>query len=134
MAQPGLALSLLQELGLASAVYAPPKHLVPPAPEGGFDWARGAAVARAAARLLALRSNVVEVGQPSTQMRDETADRGGSCTGGNEKEAPRTLVRELFLCAALLPLTGVKHQAKKGKLVSASQSVVSDSLKVLVFQ
>lgn len=46
------------------------------------------------------------------------------------KEPPATLLRELFLCAALLPLSGVKHKTKKGKLVSAAHSVVSDSLKV----
>lgn len=211
MAQPALALSLLQELGLAPAVYAPPEHLVPPPPEGGFDWARGTAVARAAARLLAFRSNVTEVreeiGRPeseavrehvllaaavqdaesmsglaedanagsggvalgagavvvgttlalsSAQTHDGTPEGGEANMEGNEKadatapggkdreskggdersrdqkktEAPATLVRELFICAALLPLTGVKHKAKKGKLVSAAQSIVSDSLKV----
>lgn len=196
MAQPALALSMLQELGLAQAVYAPPEHLVPPLPDGGFDWPRGTAVARAAARLLAFRSTLSEVGGPKTVAVEgcapvaglmEGADNEGGAsdqvskkvgsganptsgptcdgtqeggetskggdgkahategskgdrvsTGGKEgpgdvkeKEAPATLLRELFLCAALLPLTGVKHKTKKGKLVSAAQSVVSDSLKVL---
>lgn len=156
MAQPALALSLLQELGLSPAVYAPPEHLVPPPPDGDFDWARGAAVARAAARLLAFRSNMTDVGEESSaQTHDETPHRSeagvkrnektnatapeGKCReikGGDERsgdgkkeEAPATLVQELFLCAALVPLTGVKHKAKKGKLVSAAQSIVSDSLK-----
>ena len=184
MAQPALALSLLQELGLAPAVYNPPENLVPPQPEGGFDWARGAAVARAAARLLAARSaesttghaendnisgaaqvagviGAAGVGEkaksPSPQPCDETregekprAERKGAVdvttpeegsqlvkkgeegSGDARKtEAPATLLRELFLCAALLPLAGVQHKAKKGKLVPAAQSAVADSLKVL---
>lgn len=202
MAQPALALSMLQELGLASAVYAPPEDLVPPLPDGGLDWPRGTAVARAAARLLAFRSNLSEVEGPksgavegcapitgsiegadteggrsgpvseeagmvgpgtgvnptSASTCDGTQEDGGTSkrgdgkahateasrgdrvsTGGKgkraasdvkAKEAPATLLRELFLCAALLPLAGVKHKTKKGKLVSAAQSVVSDSLKV----
>lgn len=195
MAQPALALSMLQELGLAQAVYAPPEHLVPPLHDGGLDWPRGTAVARAAARLLAFRSTLSEVGAPKTgavegcapvvgsmegadnqggasgpmsekagtgvnptsaptcdgtQESGESHKKGGEKahateaskedrerTGGKEgpgdvkeKQAPSTLLRELFLCAALLPLTGVKHKNKKGKLVSAAQSVVSDSLKV----
>lgn len=152
-----MALSMLQELGLAQAVYAPPEHLVPPPPVGGLDWARGAAVARAAARLLTFRSSVTEMGGGgSAQPVDETLHRGQAGVNGNEKanaaapggegrerkggderfgdgtkqETPATLVRELFLCAALLPLAGVKQKAKKGKLVSAAQSIVSDSLKV----
>ncbi len=185
MAQPALALSLLQELGLAPAVYNPPENLVPPPPEGGFDWARGTAVARAAARLLAFRSSTSGVlgehltlavqgagsntgcaervagdgtieGTPGAQICDETREGGGP-SGGREAtasvttperrgqlgqkdeegsgdarkiEAPATLVRELFLCAALLPLKGVKHKTKKGKLVPAALSVVGDSLKV----
>lgn len=204
MAQPALALSLLQELGLAPAVYAPPEHLVPPPPEGGFNWLHGTAVARAAARLLAFRSNLSEVGvgggRPKSRAVKEGAPLAGSAegaedtvgrsgpasgqvgmvelgTGANstsasscggtqkgekttkggdertdatagskrdrvgasgkdgsgdtkDKDAPATLLRELFLSAALLPLTGVKHKTKKGKLVPAAQSVVSDSLKV----
>lgn len=157
MAQPALALSLLQELGLAPAVYAPPEHLIPPPPDEGFDWARGVAVAQAAALLLAFRSNVTEAGEErNAQTRDETPHRGDAGVGGKEKanekapggkrqesqggkdgsgtgkkgEAPATLVRELFLCAALLPLAGVKHNSKKGKLVPAAQFIVSDSLKV----
>lgn len=203
MAQPALALSLLQELGLAPAVYAPPEQLVPPLPDGGFDWPRGTAVARAAARLLGLRSNLSEVGVPKSGAVDECApvagsmkgaeDQGGRSgpvsgkagvvglgtgvdstsaqtsdetregwetskegdeeayetepsrgypvsTGGKErsgdvkkKQAPTTLLRELFLCAALLPLAGVKQKTKKGKLVSAAQSVVADSLKVSIY-
>lgn len=194
MAQPALALSLLQDLGLAATVYAPPEHLVPPPADGGIDWERGAAVARAAARLLEFRSSVTEAGEeevtdgappPAAAAAVETvapaegpaaeaglaAGAGSSCApsaggaqpggkasapgkepanmtprGGGEgrvsmggkpgssdgkKEAPTTLVRELFLCAALLPLAGMKHKAKKGKLVSAAHSVVADSLKVL---
>ncbi|CAM9641777.1 unnamed protein product [Ectocarpus fasciculatus] len=193
MAQPALALSLLQDLGLAAAVYAPPEHLVPPPPEGGLDWERGAAVARAAARLLEFRSSVTEGGgdevtggaPPTVAAAVETVapaegpgaeaglaaregsssapsaggaqpggkasaqgkepanmtPRGGGegrvSTGGKpgssdrKKEAPTTLVRELFLCAALLPLAGMRHKAKKGKLVSAAHSVVADSLKKL---
>ncbi|CBN74516.1 conserved unknown protein [Ectocarpus siliculosus] len=194
MAQPALALSLLQDLGLAAAVYAPPEHLVPPPVDGGIDWERGAAVARAAARLLEFRSSVTEAGEeevtdgappPAAAAAVETvapaegaaaeaglaAGAGSSCApsaggaqpggkasapgkepanmsplgGGGEgrvsmggkpgsrdgkKEAPTTLVRELFLCAALLPLAGMKHKAKKGKLVSAAHSVVADSLKL----
>lgn len=194
MAQPALALSLLQDLGLAAAVYAPPEHLVPPPTDGGIDWERGAAVARAAARILEFRSSVTEAGEqevtdgapPAAPAAVETvapaegpapeagltAGAGSSCApsaggappGGNasapgkepanmtprgggegrvstggkpgssdrkKKDAPTTLVRELFLCAALLPLAGMKHKAKKGKLVSAAHSVVADSLKVL---
>lgn len=190
MAQPALALTLLEELGLAPAVYAPPEHLVPPLPEGGFDWPRGTAVARAAARLLAFRSKLSEVEGPngeaegteneeetgsplsgkagtvelgtggnssSTPNCDETRKGAETREGGGEQahatevskegrgsvgskggsrnvmgeEVPATLLRELFLCAALLPLTGVKHKTKKGKLVSAAQFVVSDSLKVV---
>lgn len=215
MAQPALALSLLQELGLAPAVYAPPEHIVPPPPEGGYDWACGAAVARAAARMLASRACL-------PAMKDETVDPGGdeatsgaslgtsgtvacaraatttvgnggqalekgngqeagvttmvvgvdgatACVataaddtttnegtpvegkrkakatpdekgvvekggeegsdGGKQGNDPTTLVRELFLCAAMLPLAGVQHKVKK-KLVSAAQSVVQESLKV----
>lgn len=193
MAQPALALSLLQELGLAPAVYNPPENLVPPPPEEGFDWARGTAVARAATRLLAFRSNKSGVlgerllvagvaqgadsttgcaervarkmgavgvgmteGTPRAQTCDETREgeepsveleatvsatlserRGRLGQEGEEgsgdarkTEAPATLLRELFLSAALLPLRGVKHKAKKGKLVPAALSVVGDSLKV----
>lgn len=155
MAQPALALSLVQELGLAPVVYAPPEHLIPTPPDEGFDWARGVAVAQAAALLLTYRSNLTDVGEESNaQTPDETPHRGEAGVGGNEKanktapggerreskgvrdgsgndkrETPATLVRELFLCAALLPLAGVKHKSKKGKLVPASQSIVSDSLK-----
>eukprot|EP00752_Nemacystus_decipiens_P004071 g3726.t1 len=195
MAQPALALSILQELGLSRAVYAPPEHLVPPMPIGGFDWSRGTAVARAAARLLAFRSTLSEVEGPKTEIVGVCASAAGSMEGadneaeasgpvsekagtsvnqtntftcdgtqesretsnggdgedlameaskgtrvitgdtegpgdGKGKEPPATLPRELFLCAALLPLTGVKHKTKKGKLVPAAQSVVSDSLKL----
>eukprot|EP00903_Cladosiphon_okamuranus_P016856 g15544.t1 len=200
MAQPALALSMLQELCLAPAVYAPPEDLVPPLPASGLDWPRGAAVARAAARLLAFRSHLSEVrGRTSGAVgecapvtgsseggdthggrsglvlekagmvglgtgvnptsaptsdgnqedggtrgdgkasateasRGDRVSTGGKCKGASsdvkEKEAPATLLRELFLCAALLPLAGVKHRTKKGKLVSAAQSVVSDSLKL----
>ncbi|CAM9318063.1 unnamed protein product [Ectocarpus sp. 12 AP-2014] len=193
MAQPALALSLLQDLGLAPAVYAPPEHLVPPPADRTIDWERGAAVARAAARLLEYRSSVMEAGEeevtdgapppaaaavavtvaPAEGVAAEAglaAGAGSSCapiavgaqpggkasapgkepasmtprgggegrvsTGGKpgssdgKKGAPTTLVRELFLCAALLPLAGMKHKAKKGKLVSAAHSVVADSLKL----
>ncbi|CAB1113427.1 unnamed protein product [Ectocarpus sp. CCAP 1310/34] len=168
MAQPALALSLLQDLGLAAAVYAPPEHLVPPPADGTVDWERGAAVARAAARLLEFRSSVMEAREeevtdgapppaaeaaavtvaraegaaaeaglaagassscaPSAGGRVSMRGKPGSSDG--RKEAPTTLVRELFLCAALLPLAGMKHKAKKGKLVSAAYSVVADSLKL----
>ncbi|CAN0438056.1 unnamed protein product [Ascophyllum nodosum] len=175
MAQPGLALSLLQDLGLCDAVYAPPEHLVPAAPEAGFDWARGASVARAAAGVLAFRAGevIAETTSDATktdQQHDES--EGGSaeavCSvgrvaaddtsgdgravegkvrnkekekqgGGSERGErlnqeemcrPETLVRELFLCAALLPLAGVKHRVKKGKLEAAAHSVVLGSLKL----
>lgn len=192
MAQPGLALSMLEELCLCDAVYAPPDDLVPAAPEAGFDWASGAAVTRAAARMLAsrsLRSKQPDLLTPSAavigmdtvsnrgagealpssrtgsvdttscddQSLDERQRREGKVTqpaeernigqsnkeekmnGKKENEAgggsrrsgrPETLVRELFLCAALLPLAGVKHTVKKGKLEAAAQSVVLESLKV----
>lgn len=179
MAQPGLALSMLQELCLCDAVYAPPDDLVPPAPEAGFDWASGAAVARAAARMLAsssLRSERPDCLAPSVAVLGKEAvsnpglgeaipsSRSGSVdttpsdsqflderqtaeekngkekmNGKKENEAgggsrrsgrPDTLVRELFLCAALLPLAGVKHRVKKGKFEAAAQSVVLESLKV----
>lgn len=201
---------MVQELGLAPAVYAPPEHLVPSPPEGGYDWSRGALVARAAARLLAFREGIAATGGEVGRLGGEatghaplaaagmTAEagvndgipveegvRGGAgetvavAVGGvedasdavkmgksetreptkkqqGEQEAsaktglgegaekgseegsdgrkkgenPATLVRELFLCAALLPLASVKHRAKKGKLLSAAQSVVQESLKV----
>lgn len=59
-------------------------------------------------------------------QKAEGVSCGGKETGGD----PETLVRELFLCSALLPLSGVKHKAKKGKLAAAAQSVVQESLKV----
>lgn len=200
MAQPALALSLIQELGLAPAVYNPPEHLVPSPPEGGIDWARGAAVARAVGSLLGFRASISEVemqgggaclerdevrglpaaaveheedensregvtivktGTAGAQANAEPSSGGGAgkpradgegsphgggniagsgCAskGGDEgsdgrtklEQAPTTLVREIFLCAALVSLAGVKHKAKKGKLVSAPQSVVAESLKV----
>lgn len=221
-AQPALALSLLQELGLSTAVYDPPQNPIPAAPEGGYDWARGAAVARAASRVLGFRAaGVITTGeglklagdgarrQESSSLPpavavvaviapaeaapsdgtavvggegatpagvgvmggDETAApastaavgeaerrsarvlegegeasaaagaasgdkaepqkaEGDSCGGRGKGEDPTTLVRELFLCAALLPLAGVKHKVKKGKLAAAAQSVVQVSLKV----
>ena len=55
---------------------------------------------------------------------------GVSCGSRGKGEDPTTLVRELFLCAALLPLAGVKHKVKKGKLAFAAQFVVQESLKV----
>lgn len=186
MAQPALALSLVQELGLAPAVYNPPRHLVPSPPEEGIDWARGAAVARAVASLLAFRSSTSEIVlQDDTGRLERDAATGevaslpaagvvehaegetpGKGTGTGEaaepqegreasphgigraascaskgvhegsdgrarvEQTPETLVREMYLCAALVALTGVKHKAKKGKLVSAPQSIVAESLKV----
>lgn len=280
MAQPALALSLVQELGLAPAVYAPPEHVIPSPPDGGYDWALGAAVARAASRVLALRAGKTHVpcagveeaptgrslapttregasGQPAAAgegckktseaetvteatataaVADEpgemqkdggsdgvggvgkTGEVGEATTDGKglkddplpatasaaaetatvasataamtagdcgeavgvkpaaESEVPtsararpegtgkgkakavakaaakgeaesgvkvgsnhgkdgddlRTLVRELFLSAALFPLVEVKHKLKKGKLAPAAQSVVQESLKVCV--
>lgn len=208
MAQPALALSLLYELGLAPTVYAlPEEHLVPSPPEEGFDWGRGAAVARAAARVLAFRARGVnsstgeeeasvpkgatplsqgatsgapprmtgivngETGREmttvdaaveggavdraatadgvceikthagnvgkvevTTPVRKEGATEKGSLPDGDSKkvgvEDPKTAVREIFLCSVLLPLANVKHRVKKGKLVSAAQSVVQEALKV----
>ena len=208
-AQPALALSLLQELGLCAAVYDPPPKPIPAAPEGGYDWARGAAVARAASRVLDFRAGegvkaagdetrrqpsslppaeaviasggaapsdgtTVVGGEGATQAvvggvmgvgvmggdeasativatavgeaesksagmmegngvaKAASGDKaeGVSCGGGGNGDDPTTLVRELFLCAALLPLAGVKHKVKKGKLAAAAQSVVQESLKV----
>lgn len=253
MAQPALALSLLQELGLAPAVYAPPEHTIPLPPDRGYDWAHGTEVARAAARVLAFRTGMtppcpgvealghalaltmgasgqsaaggggrktsgeeavttattataaesVEMEQTDGSdsvggaeekggvgettggkgLKDEplpatvaaavaTAAEGGAAVGvvttesetstnalaraeekgkgkakpevkggvesggkggsNNRKDGddPDTLVRELFLCAALFPLVEVKHRTKKGKSVPAAQSVVQESLKV----
>ncbi|CAN0024767.1 unnamed protein product, partial [Hapterophycus canaliculatus] len=202
-AQPALALSLLQELGLAPTVYNPPEHLVPSPADGGIDWARGAAVARAVASVLDFRRSTSQAESQGESVclerdsagelaslpaaeaehgEDENArkgtaagkvgtvrvepsvapgDAGGageahggreasphgvghvaSCPGANKvndegsdgrtrgEQAPATLVREIFLCAALMPLAGVKHKAKKGKLVSAPQSIVAESLKL----
>lgn len=256
MAQPALALSLLQDLGLAQAVYAPPEHVTPAPPEEGYDWARGVAAVQAVARVLAYRTSLQEAGRPGLEEqiasgeesgkngsghppvgsagpaigvgvattvgstigleggergysmgaasngkeqelekvgtvagvaappavmaadadmdmatdregvhgsvapvqeanidgahkgqakgkgKDKTAldnsnkganvamdDKEGS--GGGEKVGePQSLVRELFLSAALLPLAGVQHKIKKGKFVPATQSVVQESLKV----
>lgn len=255
MAQPALALSLLQELGLAPAVYAPPEHTIPSPPDRGYDWAHGAEVARAAARVLAFRTGMTSpcpgveapghalaltmeasgqsaaggggrktsgeeavatattataaesgemeqtdssdsvggaeekggVGETTGDkgLKDEplpatvaaavaTAAEGGAAVGvvitesetstnalaraedkgkgkgkakpevkggaesggkggSNDRkdgDDPDTLVRELFLCAALFPLVEVKHRTKKGKSVPAAQSVVQESLKV----
>lgn len=181
MAQPGLALSMLQELCLCGAIYAPPDDLVPSEPEAGFDWASGAAVARAAARMLASRSlrserperlapsaavigmeavskwrssealpssrtGSVDTTSSDSQFLDErqrreekvaqtAEDNNGKkeneVGGGSRRSGrPETLVRELFLCAALLPLAGVKHRVKKGRFEAAAQSVVLESLKV----
>lgn len=202
MAQPGLAMSLFEELGLAPIIFAPPERLVPLPPAEGYDWARGAAVARAVARMLEFRLGVtnsqrvaetewskmherghaeakmgagelanaaagVEVGAseaaPSAAASGEGADGGGDTQVGGKGKGkrkekavteegnagemkaaraggavdqkkgggdPSMLVRELFLCAALLPLAGVKHEVKKGKLVPAAQTVVLESLKV----
>eukprot|EP00904_Undaria_pinnatifida_P010376 jgi/Undpi1/6469/HiC_scaffold_20.g08948.m1 len=230
-AQPALALSLLEELGLTTAIYNPPPNPIPPAPERGYDWARGAAVARAASRVLGFRAKTsvtatgkgVKVGAIEEPRRQASMSSATTATaaapsdgtsvaegkgaipdvvgevevrvkgveaevgvvGGNEPDAPvsaaaagendsmsvkviegkggagtgtgaasgdkgrvsqkaegvscggketggdpETLVRELFLCSALLPLSGVKHKAKKGKLAAAAQFVVQESLKL----
>lgn len=71
----------------------------------------------------------VHAAEPSRGDRVGTGGKEGSA-GVEVKEAPATLRRELFLCAALLSMAGVQHKTKKGKLVSAAQSVVADSLKV----
>ncbi|CAM9905559.1 unnamed protein product, partial [Sphacelaria rigidula] len=199
MAQPGLALSLLQELGLAQAVYAPPENLTPPPPAGVYDWARGAAVARAAARVLAFRAGSeaqaeakrlqgsavckeppastgegksrtppseiavfstvdsksvnegasdatkngavagggnslvgdAQIDLQPTSSRTEMSDKVNGGTGSKtDTDDPRTLVRELFLSAALLPLKGMQQKIKKGKFIPAAQSVVQESLKL----
>lgn len=205
MAQPDLALSLLEELGLSQAVFAPPANLEPSAPRNGFDWAYGAAAARAAARVLEKRAlsemsavdaadggldrnsaeySTNEANGCAKDLMDDTGssanvdptvtsvdpgvehttaagvdqievkgkEKGNSdansTTGPEEKsnkshkggkgvksdgvvtDKQDTLVRELFLSAALLPLAGVRHKFKKGKYVPAAQSVVQDSLKV----
>lgn len=220
MAQPALALSLLEELGLAGAVFSVPRHVEPAAPVGGFDWSRGASVARAAARLIRSREiskasdgnggegsaghetrveheQVARRGSPvptgstgegagvkgspgggdgaaaaaaAAAAGSEGLGRGSGDAGGEQgpgegssqagaaarpvadpvsaakvgerdgkaaagssatADEPDTLIRELFLSAVLMPLSGVRHKVKKGKYVQAAQSVVQDSLKVI---
>lgn len=86
MAQPGLALSLLQELGLAQAVYAPPENLTQVQPERGYDWARGAAVARAATRVLAFREGL-QAQTEATMLHAHEACEEDS-TGGGRLHTP----------------------------------------------
>ncbi|CAM9325472.1 unnamed protein product [Discosporangium mesarthrocarpum] len=118
MAQPALALSRLEELGLLESVFTLPPALTPPPPDGGYNWSRGVAAARAAARLMSKQANA------AAQTEAGVAEGGGAMSGAN------ACVRELFLSCVLVPLSGVGHVAKKGKVVPAAQFVLRESLKL----
>lgn len=105
MAQPGLALSLLQELGLAQAVYAPPENLTQSLLEEGYDWARGAAVARAAARVLAFREGL-EAQTEAEMLQERTACEEGSA-GEGILNAPAAAMAEAAAVGSNLSEGGV---------------------------
>lgn len=82
MAQPALALTLLHELRVARVVFALPDNIEPKVLSGSVDWARGAAVARAAARLLEHRtfSQTGQVGLGEISVDGEAGAKLASTT------------------------------------------------------
>lgn len=121
MAQPGLAFFLLQELGLAQSVYAPPDNLTPSPPESGFKWAHGAAVALAAADVLAFRA-ALEAGEESKNSEDTGNDQDNAAVAvaagaGSQKEV---LKMENIADGSIHRTSG--NMIRDGKEVEASDS------------
>lgn len=127
MAQPGLALSLLQELGLAQAVYAPPENLTPPPPAGVYDWARGAAVARAAARVLAFRAGSEAQAEAKRLQGSAVCKEPPASTGEGKSRTPPSEIAVFSTVDSKSVNEGASDATKNGAVAGGGNSLVGDA-------